>query len=147
MKLGKTPKLDGLTLDPWKLSRVGTFLREFCIQTFEGHRPDERGITGIVPVPKKVNLTICDNYRGTSLTQIAAEVCNQMILNRIRPVVDKLLPPTQNSFRQFRSTASHILALRRNVEEVLNHKKEAVIVFIDFKRLSTPCMKTHLRWS
>jgi len=51
MKPGKAPGLDGLTLDLWKLARVRTFLRDFCIQTFEGHRPDEWGIPGIVPVP------------------------------------------------------------------------------------------------
>ena len=44
MKPGKAPGLDGLTLDLWKLPRVRTFLRGFCIQTFEGHRPDEWGI-------------------------------------------------------------------------------------------------------
>ena len=99
-----------------------------------GQRPDEWGVSGIVPVPKKGNLTICDNYRGISLTQIAAKIYNRMILNRIRPVKDNLLRPGQNGFRQSRSTTSHILALRRIVEEVLNHKKEAVLIFIDFKK-------------
>ena len=76
MKPGKAPGLDGLTLDLWKLPRVRTFLQDFCIHTFDDHRPDEWGISGIVPVPKKGNLTIRDNYRGISLTQIAANVYN-----------------------------------------------------------------------
>ena len=134
MKPGKAPGLDGLTLDLWKLPKVRKVLRSFCIQTFEGQRPDEWGVSGIVPVPKKGNLSICDNYRGISLTQVAAKIYNRMILNRIRPVIDKLLRSGQNGFRQSRSTAAHILALRRIAEEVLNHKKEAVMVFIDFKK-------------
>ena len=42
--------------------------------------------------------------------------------------------PNQNGFRPDRSTTSHILAFRRIVEELNNHNKEAVIVFIDFKK-------------
>ena len=57
-----------------------------------------------------------------------------MILNRIRPIIDKLLRPNQNGFRALRSTTVQILALRRIVEEVLNHDKEAVIIFIDFMK-------------
>ena len=112
MKPGKAPGLDGLTLDLWKLPKVRRILRRFCVETFEGRRPDEWGVSGIVPVPKKGNLTICDNYRGISLTQIAAKIYNRMILNRIRPVIDNLLRPGQNEFRQSRSTTSHILAFK-----------------------------------
>jgi len=61
-------------------------------------------------------------------------VYNRLLLNRIRPVVDKLLRPNQNGFRPSRSTSAQILALRRIVEEVQNHQKEAVLIFIDFKK-------------
>ena len=57
---------------------------------------------------------------------------NRCILNRIRPVIDKVLHPNQNGFRQGRSTSAHVFALRRIVEELKNHKKEAVIFFNDF---------------
>ena len=48
--------------------------------------------------------------------------------------MDQILRPNQNGFRQLRSTASQILALRRIVEELKNYQKEAAIVFIDFKK-------------
>ena len=92
------------------------------------------GVSALSPIPKKGNLKLTDNYRGISLTQVASKVYNRLLLNRIRPVIDKVLSPNQNGFRPERSTATHILALRRLVEEVNNHKKEAVIVFIDFKK-------------
>ena len=75
-----------------------------------------------------------DNYHGIALSQIAAKVFNRCILNRIRPVIDKVLRPNQNGFRQSRSTSAHILALRRICEELKNHSQEAVLVFIDFKK-------------
>ena len=144
MKPAKAPGLDGLTLDLWKLPKVRRILRRFCVEMFEGRRPDEWG--GCF---RKGNLTICDNYQGISLTQIAAKIYNRMILNRIRPVIDNFFRPGQNGSRQSRSTTSHILALRRIVEEVLNHKKEAVLIFIDFKKLLIPstgirCSKSFL---
>lgn len=134
MKLRKAPGLDGLPLEFWKLPKARISLTEFCNKTFRGCRPAEWGISGIVPIPKKGNLTIPDNYRGIFLTQVAAKVYNRLILNRIRPIIDKLLRPNQNGFRQLRSTTSHILALRRIVEEIHNHNKEAVLVFIDFRK-------------
>ena len=45
-----------------------------------------------------------------------------------------MLRPNQNGFRQGRSTTSHILALRRIVEELKNHDMEAVLTFIDFRK-------------
>ena len=134
MKNDKAPGLDGLTLDVWKLQNTQKYLKQFCIETFNGVRPDEWGISGIVPVPKKGDLTRCTNYRGISLSQIASKVYNRLILNRIRPTIDNLLRSSQNGFRPGRSTSSHLLALRRIIEEVRNHKKEAVITFIDFKK-------------
>ena len=134
MKSDKAPGLDGLTLDVWKLQKSQKYLKQFCIETFNGVRPDEWGLSGIVPVPKKGDLTRCTNYRGISLTQIASKVYNRLILNRIRPSIDSLLRPSQNGFRPGRKTTSHLLALRRIIEELQNHKKEAVITFIDFKK-------------
>ena len=134
MKADKAPGLDSLTLDVWKLKKTQKHLKQFCIDTFHGVRPDEWGISGIVPVPKKGDLTKCTNYRGISLTQIASKIYNRLILNRIRPAIDKIIRPNQNGFRPGRSTSSHLLALRRVIEELRNHKKEAIITFIDFKK-------------
>ena len=134
MKPYKAPGLDRLTMDLWKLPKVRKFLRDLCIETFEGHTPEEWGITGIVPIPKKGNLTICTNYRGIRLAQTAEKVYNWTILNRSRPVINNLLRSSQNGFCPARSTTSHILALKRIVEEVQNHKNEAANVFIDFKK-------------
>ena len=38
--------------------------------------------------PKKTNLAITKNYRGITLTAIAAKVYNLMLRNRIRPKID-----------------------------------------------------------
>ncbi|XP_072047196.1 uncharacterized protein [Amphiura filiformis] len=57
-----------------------------------------------------------------------------MILNRIRPEVDKVLRINQNGFRVGRTTVSHILALRRIIEGVKAKNLPAIITFIDFRK-------------
>ncbi|XP_038055810.1 uncharacterized protein LOC119727814 [Patiria miniata] len=132
MKLGKAPGLDNIPIEVWRLPKLKKYLTRFCNATLEGNRPPEWGFSGIVPVPKKGDLTIPDNYRGISLSQTAAKVYNRLLLNRIRPEVEKILRPNQSGFRPLRSTSSQILALRRLIEEIRNHQKEAAIIFIDF---------------
>ena len=43
----------------------------------------------ILPFPKKGDLGCVTNYRGITLTHIAAKVYNTMLLNRIQPEVEK----------------------------------------------------------
>ena len=71
MKNGKAPGLDGLPPEFWKLPKVKKNLLPFCNKTYNGNRPKEWGLSGITPILKKGNLTITDNYRGISLTQVA----------------------------------------------------------------------------
>ena len=134
MKHGKAPGLDGIPIEVWQLPKLRKDLLKFCNKTYLGNRPLKWGISDIVPIPKKGDLTIPENYRGISLTQTAAKVYNRLLLNRIRPELEKILRPNKNGFRPLRSTSSQILALRRIIEEMRNHQKEAAIIFIDFKK-------------
>ena len=72
MKNGKAPGLDGLPPEFWKLPMVKKSLLSFCNKTYSGNRPKEWGLSGITPIPKKGDLTITDNNRGISLTQVAS---------------------------------------------------------------------------
>ena len=112
MKHGKAPRLDGIPIEVWQLPKLRKDLLKFCNKTYLGNRPPEWGISGIVPIPKKGDLTIPENYRGISLTQTAAKVYTRLLLNRIRPELEKILRPNQNGLRPQRYTSSQILALR-----------------------------------
>ena len=136
MKNGKAPGLDGLPHEFWRLPKVKKSLLSFCNKSYSGNRPKEWGFSGITPIPKKGNLTITDNYRGISLTQVASKIYNSCLLNHVRAVIDKVLWPNQNGFQKGRSTTSHILALHRIVEELKNNDMEAVLTFINFCKAS-----------
>ena len=57
-----------------------------------------------------------------------------MLLNRIRPEVDKILRNNQNCFRTNRSTTGQILTVRRIIEGVNEKNLTATLLFIDFSK-------------
>ena len=84
--------------------------------------------------PKNVNLGINKNYRGITITSIAAIFCNSMIYNRIKSEVEAILRKNQNGFTRNRSTSSQILTIRRILEGVWANL-EATPFLIDFSKV------------
>ena len=116
---GKAAGLDKIPAEVWKTGKFNQILLDMCNDTLlEGRKPQEWSISGIVPITKKGDLSKANNYRGISLTSIAAKTFNRLILNQCRPHIEPLLRPNQNGFRAERSTTSHILALRRLIEGI-----------------------------
>ena len=60
----------------------------------------------ILPFPKKGGFGIVKNYRGISLTSIAAKIYNALLRNPIEPKFEKILRKNRNDFRRNRSTIS-----------------------------------------
>ena len=88
----------------------------------------------IITLLKKGGLSSTNNYRGITLTCIAANIYNIMLLNRIRPVVDIILLKNQNGFITNRSTSGQILTVRRIIEGANEKNLAAIILFIDFSK-------------
>ena len=64
-----------------------------------------------------------------------AKLFNKLLLHRIRLHVDPLLRQNQNGFRTSRSTAEHILRVRRIVEEcTVRQDLSCTAVFVDFEK-------------
>ena len=88
----------------------------------------------ILPFPKKGDLGIPKNYRGITLTPIAAKIYNTLLLNRIQPVLENILRINQNGFRKERSTVGQILTVRRIIEGIRAKNLPAAILFVDFSK-------------
>ena len=72
----------------------------------------------ILSFPKKGDLGLAKNYRGITLTSIAAKIYNALLRNRIEPKIDNIFGKTQNGFRRNRSMTSQILIIRRILEGI-----------------------------
>ena len=62
-------------------------------------------------LPKKKDLRFPKNFRGITLTYIAAKIHNALIRNRIEHKIENRLRKNQNFFRGNGSTASQILTI------------------------------------
>ena len=90
-------------------------------------------MNGFIPrFPKKGDLGLVKNYRGITLTFIAAKIYNALLRNRIEPKIDNILRKKQNCFRRNRSTTSQILTI---LEGVRAKNLPATILFVDFTKI------------
>ena len=80
------------------------------------------------PFPKKGDLRLAKNYRGITLTSIAAKIYNTLLRNCIEPKIENIFRKNQNGFQRNRSTTSRIL------EGVHAKNLEATIFFVDFAK-------------
>jgi len=95
--------------------------------------PREWMISILVPVFKKGNSSDPNNYRGIALMCACAKLYDRLLLERLRSVIDKHLRYNQNGFRQLRSTAQHVLSVRRIFESIrMSQKARCVAIFVDF---------------
>ena len=82
----------------------------------------------------KGDLGLAKNYRGITLTSIAAKIYNALLRNRIEPKIENIPRKNQNGFRRNRSTTSQILTIRRILEGVRAKNLQATLLFVDFTK-------------
>jgi hypothetical protein len=87
-----------------------------------------------VKLPKKGNLTDCNNWRGITLLSIPWKVFLSILLERLRKSIDERLREEQAGFRPQRSTTDHIFTLRTIIEESTEMQLNLVINFVDFQK-------------
>ena len=135
LQQGKSSGPDNIPPEVLKNCDLDELVLEMCNQALtSGENPKQWSLANIIPVPKSGDLSKPDNYRGISLSCVIVKMRNRMILNRLRTAIDPHLRDNQNGFREKRTTAAQILALRRVIEEVKKNNLPAVLCFIDFRK-------------
>jgi hypothetical protein len=90
--------LDNIPPKIWKIRAFDQILLQLCNGIYDGKTIDKWAENCILPFPKKGDLGLASNYRGITLSFIAAKIYNSMLLSRIQPEVDKVLLKNQNGF-------------------------------------------------
>ncbi|VDP79530.1 unnamed protein product [Schistosoma curassoni] len=88
----------------------------------------------LVKIPKKSDLSNCDNYRGIPLLSIQGKVFNRGLLNRMKDSVDAQPRYQQAGFRKDRSCTDQIATLRIIVEQSIQWNSSLYINFIDYEK-------------
>ena len=71
----------------------------------------------VVPIPKKGDLKLCDNWRGISLLDVAGKVFAWILQDRLQGIAEKVLPESQCGFRKGRGCTDMVFAARQLVEK------------------------------
>ena len=88
----------------------------------------------VVPVPKKSDLSLCDNWRGISLLDVAGKLLGQIIQERLQYIAESVLPDSQCGFRQGRGCSDMIFVARQLVEKTREHDSLLFVLFVDLKK-------------
>jgi exonuclease III len=137
LKAGKSPGVDNVPSELLKHGGEATTaaLTALCQKIWEEKKwPKEWTQSLVIPLPKKGNLKLCQNYRTISLISHPSKVMLRIILNRLKSKAEELLAEEQAGFRAGRSTVEQIFNCRVIIEKHLQHQQELFHNFIDFKK-------------
>ena len=88
----------------------------------------------LVKIPKKGDLSKCENWRGITLLCTISKVLTRIMLERLKAAIDNKLRKNQAGFRAKRSCTDHIATLRIIVEQSLEWQSNLYLNFVDFQR-------------
>ena len=94
----------------------------------------------IVPIPKKGDLTRCDNWRGISLLDVAGKVFARILQDRLQAVAEEILPESQCGFRKGRGCVDMIFAARQLVEKSREHDAPCLYFLSTSAKPTTQCL-------
>ena len=135
IRLGwKAAGLDEIPKEVWKTRQFNDILLRQCNAVYNQNRIERWTKGCILPFPKKGDLGLAKNYRGITLTSIAAKIYNALLRNCIEPKIDNIFRKNQNGFRRNRSTTSQILTIRRILEGVRAKNLQATLLFVNFTK-------------
>ena len=137
MKAWKAPGSDNIPLE--LISQGGTpivtRLFKLILQIWETkYIPDDLKNATILPIFKKGDRSLCDNYRGIVLLSAAGKIFARILLDRLLRVAEEVLPETQSGFRPSRGTTDMIFCARLLQEKSREQRRPLYFVFWDLKK-------------
>ena len=147
LKLNKSPGGDQITAE-MLLADIDTavkVLTDLLNKIWRKERLPEDWTKGIIiKLPKKGDLSICDNWRGIMLLSIPSKVLSKVLLSRIDEKLDKKFREEQAGFRKGRGCIDQIFTLRNIIETCAEWNTPIHINFIDFQKAFDSIHRTTL---
>ena len=100
----------------------------------EGSVPSDWCDAVLIPVPKKGDLTSCDNWRGICLLDVVGKVIARILQERLQKLAEDELPESQCGLRKGRGCVDMTFVVRQLIEKSWEHKSKAFFTFIDLKK-------------
>ena len=85
----------------------------------------------LVSIPKKGDLSLCNNWRGIALLDVVGKVVARVLQERLQKLAEDELLESQCGFREGRSCTDMIFTIRQLVEKSWEHTAKSFFTFID----------------
>ena len=137
LKSGKAAGPDGIPPEALKadVQTSTEMIHPLLMKIWESEQIPEEWKKGyLVKLPKKGDLSSCNNWRGIMLLSVPSKILTRIILERLKRALDKTLREEQAGFRQDRSCTDHIATLRIIIEQSLEWQSPLYSIFVDFQK-------------
>ena len=136
LKSHKAPGVDGIHAEILKAGGdpMATMIHRLIEKIWEKEQvPEDWRKAVIVPLFKKGDKSLCENWRGISLLSVVGKVFTRLLLNRLIHFTDSQLSEIQAGFRAGRSCADQVFTMRRTIEMTRRENIPIYACFIDLK--------------
>jgi len=96
--------------------------------------PQEWRNASLVPVPKKGDLSSCDNWWGISLLGVVGKVFAKIIQQRLQVIVEEEVADSQCGFRCNHGCTDIIFCACQLIEKAIEHDTKAFLMFVDLRK-------------
>ena len=137
LAVGRAGGLNGLLPDVLKycggplldyiLTLFQTVWKERCV-------PAEWRDALLVPVPKKGDLSSCDNWKGISLLDVMGKLFARLLNDGLQLVVEETVSDSQCGFRTGRGCVDMIFCVRQLVEKAIEHNTKLFLLFVALRK-------------
>lgn len=139
LKNGKAAGSSGIFPEMLKVGRKCNdfvdMLKDLLQNVWTERRVPQEWVDAIlVPIPKKGNLTLCDNWRGIALLDVVGKLVARIVQNRLQIVSERELPESQCGFRRGRGCTDMIFVVRQLTEKTVEHQAKQFFVFVDLRK-------------
>ena len=120
------------------------FLNKLFSHTFQPHT---HSLNFLVPIFKKGEIWMPDNYRGIAVGSALAQIFELILLGRLEEEINEKHPisPNQIGFKKGHRTADHIFVLKTIIDKIVrNDKQKLFVAFIDFRKAYDKVTRTLL---
>jgi hypothetical protein len=134
---GKAPGMDNITSEVLKadIDTTVNLLHPLLEKIWTEEKLPKDWKQGlIVKLPKKGDITNCNNWRGITLMSVPSKVLSRIILNRIKESVEEKLRKEQAGFRKHRSCVDLINTLHIILEQSAEWRSTLHLTFIDSEK-------------
>ena len=131
-------KLSGRVLRLGKSALASIFQQIFQQSLNEGYVPTKWKLSEIIPLPKKPQPKVLNDFRPVALTSVAMKCMEKIVKNKLMPDVGRQQDPLQFAYTKNRSTLDPTVLITHDVLKFLdlpNNSKNSYfvkILFIDF---------------